>query len=89
MPLVVASVWPWKANRRLTLNYGVRWEPYLSISYKQGKMHFVDQQPVYSVLTLIESPAFLRESCQKPLSGHSAMTLHLRYTAPLVQIDRI
>ena len=34
----------WKANRRLTLNYGVRWEPYLSISYKQGKMHFVDQE---------------------------------------------
>ena len=52
-------------------------------------MHFVDQQLVYSVLTLIESPAFLRESCQKPLSGHSAMTLHLRYTAPLVQIDRV
>jgi hypothetical protein len=52
-------------------------------------MHFVDQQRVYSVLTFIGHPAFLRESCQKPLSGHSAMTVHLRYTAPLVQIDRV
>jgi len=33
----------WKANRRLTLNYGVRWEPYIAISNKGGQIHFVDQ----------------------------------------------
>jgi hypothetical protein len=32
----------WKLNRRLTLNYGVRWEPYLSIYNKQGQIHYVD-----------------------------------------------
>ena len=34
----------WKANRRLTLNYGVRWEPYLSITNKQGQIHYVDKE---------------------------------------------
>ena len=33
----------WKANRRLTLNYGLRWEPYIAISYKQGQIHYVDR----------------------------------------------
>ena len=32
----------WKANRRLTLNYGVRWEPYVAPSSKWGQIHFVD-----------------------------------------------
>ena len=32
----------WKVNRRLTLNYGLRWEPYIAISYKQGQIHYVD-----------------------------------------------
>jgi len=32
----------WKANRRLTLNYGVRWEPYIAISNKWGQIHYVD-----------------------------------------------
>jgi hypothetical protein len=34
----------WKANRRLTLNYGVRWEPYLAITNKQGQIHFFDEE---------------------------------------------
>jgi Carboxypeptidase regulatory-like domain/TonB dependent receptor len=32
----------WKVTRRLTLNYGLRWEPYLSIYSKWGQIHFVD-----------------------------------------------
>ncbi len=32
----------WKANRRLTLNYGVRWEPFIPISNKWGQIHYVD-----------------------------------------------
>ena len=32
----------WKANGRLTLNYGVRWEPYIAISNKWGQIHYVD-----------------------------------------------
>jgi len=32
----------WKASRRLTLNYGVRWEPYIAISNKWGQIHYVD-----------------------------------------------
>ena len=34
----------WKMNRRLTMNYGVRWEPYLAIYYKQGQIHYVDPE---------------------------------------------
>src|SRR5262249_21519952 len=34
----------WKASRRLTLNYGVRWEPYIAISNKWGQIHYVDPE---------------------------------------------
>ena len=32
----------WKITPRLTLNYGVRWEPYLSIYSKYGQIHHFD-----------------------------------------------
>jgi hypothetical protein len=46
----------WKANRRLTLNYGLRWEPYQAPSSKWGQIHFFDaklfdqgyRSPVYT-----------------------------------------
>ncbi len=46
----------WKAARRLTVNYGVRWEPFQSPSSKWGQIHFFDaklfdkgyRSPVYT-----------------------------------------
>lgn len=32
----------WKISRKLTLNYGLRWEPYLSQYSKNGQIHHVD-----------------------------------------------
>src|SRR5262245_58938627 len=32
----------WKATPRLTLNYGLRWEPYQAPSSKWGQIHFFD-----------------------------------------------
>ncbi len=34
----------WKVTPRLTMNYGVRWEPYLSITDKHGQIHFFDKK---------------------------------------------
>jgi hypothetical protein len=47
----------WKASRRLTVNYGVRWEPYTSQYSKYGQIHYVDyglfaanyHSPVYTL----------------------------------------
>ena len=33
----------WKVNRRLTLNYGLRWEPYLSNENITGQVNHFDQ----------------------------------------------
>jgi hypothetical protein len=46
----------WKATRRLTVNYGVRWEPYQAPTSKWGQIHFFDaklfdkgyRSPVYT-----------------------------------------
>jgi hypothetical protein len=34
----------WKINRRLTLNYGVRWEPFTSVYSKYGQLHHFDPE---------------------------------------------
>ena len=33
---------PGRAKRRLTVNYGVRWEPYQAPTSKWGQIHFFD-----------------------------------------------
>ena len=44
----------WKISRRLTLNYGVRWEPFTSVYSKYGQIHHFDPdlfaQNVHSTL---------------------------------------
>ena len=34
----------WKVNPRLTVNYGLRWEPYIAPSSKWGQIHFFDPE---------------------------------------------
>jgi hypothetical protein len=47
----------WKASRKFTVNYGLRWEPYTSQYSKYGQIHYVDyglfaanyRSPVYTL----------------------------------------
>ena len=75
----------WKASRKLTVSYGVRWTPFLPISFKQNDTYNFSLANFYSNTrskVIPSAPPGLLYVGDQGVNGSSGMNRHLGYLSP-------